>query len=838
MNKIIIFFALIFLISFANAVTINTFNNSLSSENITVNNTNVLRYLAIPQNFYLTNATINFSGKGFFNETFYWKLSNTSSQGMAEYVDGYNRAVNIGVVLNGTNCISTDGCLRYTGDNAKNKTNLSINYGSTGLFNRISYGEATIYLKYNSSGDTVLISRGITGSTTHYYVLINSTGGVSLALNGVVFSNTTYISSLNRWNSLILTWSATNNLVKLIINGSEIISRSGFGPNTGSYDFIGGYWDTSSGTFGNFTIDEFKFYDKYYTDVNFSVNESYTSKVNITAGNQMIFNSSGNFTFSGKTNDFSNYLNSYISSCTYINGYCNVPVNFSSISLGKIEYSSIYLTNDGILFNNISYVNTTLESSTNNFSLNVSFDTNYYSSSTATFYYNNTAYVSNKISSNNNVIFYNSIQAPSVNADTNITFYWTIALTNSSGTTYINSSILNQTVKNISITDCVTGGSVKLFNFTMYDEDASSTRLLVPTWNQTYDIELYLNDDLILYRNKTASELSLCSNVNITTPLYIDYTLRYDGDGTGTTYVNEYYNVQEFLLSNTTTGNNISLYSLKATSSDEFLITVKDYNYLSLPNALIEIKRKYISDGDYKIVEIPKTDSLGKAIGHFVVNDELYTINIRKNGILLATYSDIQLYCLTGADCTLNLNIPSASSVPSDFIGYGNLLYTAEYNDSTKIYTISFITNDGESATVNLNAYTIDNTNICSETITQSSGTLVCNLNSYSNQTIRITLDNSGSIILQDYVKVNYKRSSVLNPVRYIVASALLPFMVLMGASSLSFGIIFYILGIILAGGLFLYDTQGWLGTGSFAVFFIVGALILLIKTVRSKNNG
>jgi hypothetical protein len=290
-------------------------------------------------------------------------------------------------------------------------------------------------------------------------------------------------------------------------------------------------------------------------------------------------------------------------------------------------------------------------------------------------------------------------------------------------------------------------------------------------------------------------------------------------------------------LINTTANQNITLYSLKGTSSDEFLITLKDSNYLPLTDSLIEITRKYISDGTFKIVEIPKSDSLGKAIGHFVVNDEIYTINVRKNGLLLASYENIQLYCLTGVDCTLNLNIPSASSLPSSFIGYGNLLYNVEYDDDTKLYTMNFITNDGSATTVNLDMY-VNNVNVCSQELTQSSGALICALTSYGNQTARAVIRSDGVTVAEDTVNVGYKKSSFANPIRFLIAGALIPMFVLMGASSVGMGIIFFILGLILAGGLFMFDTQGWLGTGSFIAFFVIGILIIGIKVVWGRNNG
>lgn len=562
-----------------------------------------------------------------------------------------------------------------------------------------------------------------------------------------------------------------------------------------------------------------------------------TSWVNITAQS---INYSATL-ISGTPNTINAYDGDYNTETGWMNSDGQWQTGLNTLE-SRVFEESIYWNITSIIENSVNYTAFISESTSTDFVLNITYDTNIYSSATATLYYNTTGYSSTKIGSGSNVRYTNTLTTPSVSANGNISFYWTLQMYNGTGFEYYNTSTYNQTIINLALDDCTTG-TVKLFNFTLYDED-NLTRLTNISYNNSFQSEVYINNVLSYNTSKTKwNEFRICANTNITGNNSLDLTLRYDADGSSTTYVEEYYNIQDFDLNAYTTNNNISLYDLLATRSEECLFNVKDRFYLALSNALIQIDRQYLSDGSFKTVEIPKTDSLGQSIGHLVLNDEIYTIYVKKNGEILATYQNVRAIKPTGSDCIINLNVQGTSINPDDFINEGDISYFRSYNPSTRTYSVTYIIPSATSRTVNLtgwlyNAY--QNESICSQSLTATSGTLNCIVPSaYENSTVLITFYDYGSEVYTESFVVNYERSGTLGKFRYILAAFLLPMFALMGISSPLLALVLFVIGFIIAISVFLIDTEGLLGTGSILVWVIIGAGILAWRINKGgQKNG
>ena len=186
-------------------------------------------------------------------------------------------------------------------------------------------------------------------------------------------------------------------------------------------------------------------------------------------GNNLAWNYSNSFNTSVQTNNLANLINNYLSTCSYSNGYCQVPFVFHSDTSGTLNYNNLIFNNTGFTENNITYNPTTYVSTNENYLLNVSYDYNNYQSS-ANFTYNGTTYTSNKATTATGAIFSNSL---GINLPIgNKSFYWTVYLTNlSGGINSFNSSINNQSVSNINFTICNSNNNVTYLNISFMDEN-------------------------------------------------------------------------------------------------------------------------------------------------------------------------------------------------------------------------------------------------------------------------------------------------------------------------------------------------------------------------------
>lgn len=506
-------------------------------------------------------------------------------------------------------------------------------------------------------------------------------------------------------------------------------------------------------------------------------------------------------------------------------------------------YNNYYYINYDNLFTivmlNQSYSSVVLESSTNNFNLNVTYNSTLYTGASVYLNYNNTNYSASKLNTGDNVLFSRSIVAPSITTNTIIPFYWYITLTNSTSSVMYSTYLTNQTINNFNFGLCNGSNVIPIMNLSQYDEITQS-RLISPAYNNTYAVDMRIGDSSLssysrLSVNGTGNSFAICSNTSLVNNLRMDYTILYSSND----HVSEYINYQNYTLNSTTNGINISLYPLTTTDSQEFLIKLKDSNFLPIQNSVIEIYRYYVESGTNTLVESPLSDSLGQAIGHFQTNDVLYTIVVKKNNQEITRFNNIQVYCNVAiTDCILNLNIQSSSNNPEGYLNYKDLNYLPVYTLSTKTYSLDFTTIDSSVKKVDLYAFSlVNNSNlICSDTITANNGQLLCAFNQNGTMLINAYVD--GELLFTDYINVDYSKR-VLGNVRYILMAFLLPFFVLFALSSGSLAVVMYFIGLIFGVGIYALDTQSYLGAGSFIIWFIIAGVVLLIKIMKGgAKNG
>jgi len=489
------------------------------------------------------------------------------------------------------------------------------------------------------------------------------------------------------------------------------------------------------------------------------------------------------------------------------------------------NYSFVYYPFE---VNSETYQNSTIMGSYEYFNINISVIPGY-QVSYGYLNYNGTNYAGVLINlGNNTYLIQKNISIPGVSAITNKNFHWEIVMQN--GVKY-NSTSHNQTVYHFAIDDCSVY-TTELFNITLVDED-NQELVNATEENSTINVEvnLYSYDRSILFLNYSVgfeeqNPVRICLSAPINDSYYsLDTIIQYSSDDRAT----EFYNLQNFILRNSTIPQNITLYELASDRSTEFLITYKDALFLPVENALIEITRKYIQEGLFKTVEIPKTDKNGQAVAHLVLGSEIYKINVIKNGVVLASFDNVAVVCENPSysQCKINLNAFSSGSEFTDYSELGGISYDMSFNPSTRILIVTFTTLNGGASAVNLSLITSTtsgtNQTICSDELTSSAGTLSCYVpESYGNITIISQLYANGELVTtRTYIIPD-------NPEDYFGGNGIIFALLLMLTVPLMFigdkigFIIGIILGFILAGALLLITQGSLLGIGSSVLWLLI----------------
>jgi hypothetical protein len=447
--------------------------------------------------------------------------------------------------------------------------------------------------------------------------------------------------------------------------------------------------------------------------------------------------------------------------------------------------------------------------------------------------YNGTTYVgSNIVSEGITTLSVSDVLIPSVESDTNLSFFWSVVLSDSS---QINLSIQNQTVFNIGIDNC-SSFTNQIFNFTSVDEDLQTIII-----NSTIDIAMnfYSSDRsqviLNLSGEFTDNPTLICLSKNLTegSNYSVDAVIKYEADN----YAIEYYNIVDLSFTNNTEEQVITLYDLNSSDSTEFQLTFTGEDFLPVENALVLVERQYIHENTFKTVEIPKTDSNGQTILHLVRNDVVYNIVVMKDGEVLGSFSNLIAFCddFSIGDCTISLNaLGDESGVPNYDEELGIFFSSPPtYNDSTNIVSFDFISEDGTSKTVILEVERRDafgNTSICSNTVISTSGVVFCNVGNITESSLVTTISVDGSIGI---VSQTQTESEAYGSIGYVALFFLSLALMLIFGDSKNGLILSITIGFIAAVSLG-WVIGGIIGLGSSGILLIV----LTITAIWQINKG
>lgn len=509
----------------------------------------------------------------------------------------------------------------------------------------------------------------------------------------------------------------------------------------------------------------------------------------------------------------------------------------------KCSFASNRTLNISDLFINSQTFNpTTTEGNVENFTINFSLS-NSNTLNSVFFYYNNTKYSPSILFDGTNYIVTQTLTIPSVTTITNNTFFWNI----NTASTSINTTNNSQMVSNIDIDTCAIN-SLKILNLTLKDEQ---TQNLIPSGSSgngtievsvsIYPINNYPDPNFLIvnlsHTYTQTNNASVCLSLDAlnSSQYYMDAQIRYSA----ASYVTKMYNIQKYFLTNTTALQNINLFDLLTSASTTFQITIKDSNFLNIPNALINIQRKYVGQGIYQSVEIPLSDTSGQAIGHFDLNNVLYRISVIQNNNVIMTFNDIAVVCqdpLT-TQCVLNLNQPESSLGFPDFSTLGNLSYGMSFNPSTRTVTINFITSDGSVVNMFLNVSSYPNgTSLCSNSLTSSAGNFGCTIPGNFKGSIVANLFSSGNPITTGIFTIPTTSVIVRDSYLYVLALMItIPLLFIDNPIVFGFGII---IGLASAIMLNLYQQTSWLGVGSAITWLVIVVFAVMYKLSHRNREG
>jgi len=409
---------------------------------------------------------------------------------------------------------------------------------------------------------------------------------------------------------------------------------------------------------------------------------------------------------------------------------------YANDTLGNVNSSEISW-NYNLFQTGFSYSVNTIEGATEIFLINIS-KISSIQISTINLIYNNTAYSTSYSISNNLITGTNNLNILKINEVSNLTFYWSIQLADD---TIINTTSYNQTVNILSVDNCSVFTNL-IYNYTIYDEETQTKLINLTTIEIQINIYNIQGTILVInfsqaYNNTNYAAVCMNSSLLMSTNYSLDSVVKYHANLTdGTNYATEYYNILNFTLSNQTIPKNISLYDLDLEDSTEFQLTFRD-QYLALASdVLVHVYRQYVADNDFKVVEIPLTDSNGQTILHLVRNDIVYNfIMTDKNGKILANFNKLIAFCqdYTIGSCTINLN---ARSVEDEMYTYDDnveLSYSISFSNLTDLISLNFVTTDLEAKTIRMDVIRYSdfgNRTVCSDSLLSASGTITCNTSS------------------------------------------------------------------------------------------------------------
>ena len=390
--------------------------------------------------------------------------------------------------------------------------------------------------------------------------------------------------------------------------------------------------------------------------------------------------------------------------------------------------------------NSQQFETSTTETAIENFNISLTYTPSDWNAISANINYDGTNYSGTQIGSGNNPIFTANIEIPSISeASENLTFFWYIDLTNTTGTFSFASSSNNQTVTEIALTSPCSGGDIPYITFFTRTSE-NPFPLLNATFKSAWDITQVgggttLSNFSYEEISETNSSWDFCISPNST-----NYTVSVDVEVDATGYAKNFYYItdNEFTSGETT---NISLYLLNDSLATPTTLDVNDKYTNPISEVLIFIQLYDVGTDIFYTVGMGKTNENGEDTVYLNWFDSLYKFVLVKNG-------ETQLITNTTKIFATPKKFEISTTITYTFNKFLDFQYSLIFNNLTENFVLTYVKPD---ATIEQGCLrvtkrtTVNDTEICLTCSSSASATLYCNIGSAGNGTFLATFYATGS---------------------------------------------------------------------------------------------
>ena len=509
-------------------------------------------------------------------------------------------------------------------------------------------------------------------------------------------------------------------------------------------------------------------------------------------------------------------------------GNYNMTV-YANDTVGNLN-STFIEWNYKILENSQTYPSISVESATEIYTANLTYNSSAFSIITGRLILNGTEYIGTRTGSGSSAIFTANAIMPGVDESTNLTAYWTIDLTNVSGTNEYNLTSHNVTVEIINLSLCDASNNVAFWNFTILNENNLAE--VNSTFEATFTIRSSGStvDNVFSFSDTTGINSTFDFCISPGTESYIvDANIKLTKSG----YVDKFYNYQEVALTNATREDN--LYMMASADSTSFIVHVVYVDGSDIEGAEVKVQRYYPGTDDWLTTEILTTNYGGEAIGHLLSEDADYKFLVYLDGVSIHNSSATKIVCAI-APCTVTLKL--LINVLTGYETVEDLTSTLTHSDTTNTFTYTYSDSSGDFTQARL--YVIrsapSNATIvipCDTTKTTESGVITCDITGLVNGTYVASgyITRDGDEFLDKRISrvlgTNIYNSMGLDGVLWSIF--ILMGIVMLGISRPSLTIIFGVLGLILV------TIMGIINIGVMSLVAVSAIAIILLSRIGKE---
>jgi len=374
--------------------------------------------------------------------------------------------------------------------------------------------------------------------------------------------------------------------------------------------------------------------------------------------------------------------------------------------------------------------------------------------------YNGTLYSATTSCASGFCNIYSIIDIPLITSGESInrSLFWSITVYDGTGTYTFNTSdeIKQQNITRIHLEECAGVYTTTTLNFTAYYE-TNLTRINPFYIAGTFDT--WLGSGAIYrtqsFNKASTADLKLCITPT-TKNQYSNAQIDYKFENENITFILRNYFFQNKTLTNIS--EEINLFLLEAEDSTSFIIKVQDQKLSPVVDALVYIQKYYPSDGEYRTVQIARTDSNGETIGFYETETVDYKHIIIKNGETLLETAK-QKVVGKSVPFTLTFTIGTSLGFPwTSFEDNQNVSINLTFDKDTNIVTMTYIENitgsitSGQLLVIKNSLTNSTSTIICNKTSTEASVTLTCDLSAYDGTFTAIAYINGGSEKIIEFI--------------------------------------------------------------------------------------